>query len=201
MTQKLAWSERRQVKKGAKKKKKWKRRRQRKREESSLQSLSFFLAFFTSRRSLLSEGLEQVRVRKQPTFRDATTGFPRNDVWQTSAEISFWWRDRPKGQCFWLAEKNSSTNQKHYPDTGSDASLVWNFCFRFSDVISRGNQWWVALPNVGGCFIKTERKSPFLCVSKRPILYGFVQCRLRALFICQNWSAGPLPDWVSLKMK
>ena len=27
-------------------------------------------------------------------------------------------------------------------DLGSDASSVWNFCARFSDVISRGNQWW-----------------------------------------------------------
>ena len=97
-----------------------------------------------------------------------------------------------QGAVLLIGWKFSSTNQKHYPDTGSDASLVWNFCSRFSDVISRGNQWWVALRNVGGCFIKTERKSPFLCVSKRPILYGFVQCRLRALFICQNWPAGPL---------
>ena len=28
------------------------------------------------------------------------------------------------------------------PDLGSDASSVWNFCARFSDVISWGNQWW-----------------------------------------------------------
>ena len=35
------------------------------------------------------------------------------------------------GQCFWLVEANftsGTTNQKHYPDLGSDASLVWNFC-------------------------------------------------------------------------
>ena len=34
------------------------------------------------------------------------------------------------GQCFWLVEANftsGTTNQKHYPDLGSDASLVWNF--------------------------------------------------------------------------
>ena len=31
-------------------------------------------------------------------------------------------------------------NQMHYPDLGSDASSVWNFCTRFSDVITRGNQ-------------------------------------------------------------
>ena len=28
------------------------------------------------------------------------------------------------------------------PYLGSDASSVWNFCARFSDVISQGNQWW-----------------------------------------------------------
>ena len=38
--------------------------------------------------------------------------------------------------------KFASANQKHCPDLGSDASsAVWNFCARFSDVISRGNQW------------------------------------------------------------
>ena len=38
--------------------------------------------------------------------------------------------------------KFASTNQKHYPDLGSHAALVWNFCACFSDVISRGNRWW-----------------------------------------------------------
>ena len=38
--------------------------------------------------------------------------------------------------------KFASTNKNHYPHLGSDASSVWNFCARFSDVISRGNQWW-----------------------------------------------------------
>ena len=31
---------------------------------------------------------------------------------------------------------------RHYPDLGSNTSSVWNFCARFSDVISRGNQYW-----------------------------------------------------------
>jgi len=35
-----------------------------------------------------------------------------------------------------------TTNQKHYPNLGSEASSVWNFCTRFSDVILRGNQCW-----------------------------------------------------------
>ena len=31
---------------------------------------------------------------------------------------------------------SGETNQKHYPDLGSNASTVWNFCARFSVVIS-----------------------------------------------------------------
>ena len=34
-----------------------------------------------------------------------------------------------------------STNQKHYQDLGSDASSVWNFCARYSDVVLRGLKW------------------------------------------------------------
>ena len=38
-----------------------------------------------------------------------------------------------------LRGKFASTNQKHYPDLGSDTSSVWNFCRRFSDIISQAN--------------------------------------------------------------
>ena len=47
------------------------------------------------------------------------------------------------GKCFWLVmlhRKFAPTNQKHYPDLGSDASSIWNFCTCFLDVISQGNQ-------------------------------------------------------------
>ena len=37
--------------------------------------------------------------------------------------------------------KFASSNQKHYPDPGSDALSVENFCVCSSDTISRGNQW------------------------------------------------------------
>ena len=33
--------------------------------------------------------------------------------------------------------KFASTNQKYYPDPGSDGSSVWNLCALLSDVISR----------------------------------------------------------------
>ena len=41
-----------------------------------------------------------------------------------------------------IGESKFLTNQKCYPDLGSDASSLWNFCARFSDVTSRGKQWW-----------------------------------------------------------
>ena len=72
---------------------------------------------------------------------------PRNDVWETSAKIPYWWDITTQIWVvlqFWLAEANfprGTTDQKHYPDLCSDTSSEWNFCARFSDVIWRGNKW------------------------------------------------------------
>ena len=91
----------------------------------------------------LQRGEPKRSLRKQPTSRDATTGFPAEKRAQKfhTDDASL-----PRsGQCFWLVEANftsSTTNQKHYTDLGSDPSSVWNFWNRFSDVVSRGNQWW-----------------------------------------------------------
>ena len=84
--------------------------------------------------------------RKQPTFGDATTGFPakwrlRNER-TNSILMSRHYPDLGSASdrsC--RGGKFYSTNQKHYPDLGSDASSVRNFYARFSDVIWRGNQW------------------------------------------------------------
>ena len=82
-------------------------------------------------------------LRKQPTFHDATTGFPA--------------KKRLKNEF-----RNSIVTTCHHPELGSDSdrsyrvgNLIqpirrttqiwvetpWNFCARFSDVIWRGNQW------------------------------------------------------------
>ena len=37
-----------------------------------------------------------------------------------------------------IGEKFASSNQKHYPDLGSDTSLVWNFSSRSCDVFFAG---------------------------------------------------------------
>ena len=39
--------------------------------------------------SFVAVNLANVSPRKQPTFGDAPTGFPPNDVWETSAEIPY----------------------------------------------------------------------------------------------------------------
>ena len=96
-------------------------------------------------------------LRKQLTFGDSTTG------------LSTKWRLKQR--------RNSILITCHYPDRGSasdwscrvgkliqpirnttqiwvDASSVWNFCARFSDVIWRGKQWWRRQMSVfvSGCF-------------------------------------------------
>ena len=68
-------------------------------------------------------------MRKQPTFGDATTGFPAKSRLRNEAEIPYWWRVTTQiwvvlliGRAAWEFD---SANQKHYPDLGSDASSVW----------------------------------------------------------------------------
>ena len=73
------------------------------------------------------------------------------------------------GKCFSLVESNfprGTTNQKHYPNLDSEASLVWNFCARFSDVIWRGKQWSVAkcwLFSKASCHQAWRLKEPHRC--------------------------------------
>ena len=69
---------------------------------------------------------------------------PPNDTWETSAEIPYCWCVTTQFWVVlligWIKFQRGTTNQKHYPDLGSDVSSVWNFCACFSDVIWRGNQ-------------------------------------------------------------
>ena len=68
------------------------------------------------------------------------TALNSGGVWKTSAEIHTEDVSLYRSEShFWLAEAkfpDSTTNQKHYPDLGSDVSSEWNFCNRFSDVTS-----------------------------------------------------------------
>ena len=57
-----------------------------------------------------------ISLRKQPTFGKASTGFPAK---------------KKQAQKF-------HTGMSHYPDLGSDASSIWNFCAHFSDIINGG---------------------------------------------------------------
>ena len=87
-------------------------------------------------------------LRKQPTFRDDTTGFPG---------VKWHLRNVCNGSAYRLSKfPRGRTNQNHYPELGSDTSSVWNFCARMSDVISWGKPV-VASRNVG-CFLRLVKK-------------------------------------------
>ena len=81
-------------------------------------------------------------LRKRTTFFAATNGFPREMTSEKQVQkFHTDYASLPRsGYYFWLVMphvKFASTNQKHYPDLGSDALSVWNFLAHFSDVISR----------------------------------------------------------------
>ena len=66
--------------------------------------------------------------------------------------------------------KFASTNQKHCPDLGSDASSVWNFCARFS-----AGKPVVASRDVG-CFLRLRFGSP-RCKGIKDSLGFWILCR------------------------
>ena len=82
-----------------------------------------------------------VSLRKQPTLRDVTTGFPgkrrlRDDRRVLLIGLAAWE--------IWLYQSEAP------PDLGSDASSVWNFCAQTS---FRGETSQLASRNVG-CFLR-----------------------------------------------
>ena len=64
---------------------------------------------------------------------------PRNDVWETNAEIPYWWRITIQ---IWVVLLIGWSKFPMWFGQSEATSSVWNFCAHFSDVVSRGNQWW-----------------------------------------------------------
>ena len=75
--------------------------------------------------------------------------------------------------------KFATTNQKHYPDLGSDTSSVWSFC-----VISRENQqWrWGMSAFFLGCFKSNHRHSE---LTNRNVALRAAHCNSR-IWICRK---------------
>ena len=87
----------------------------------------------------IGSNLSNSSLRKQPTFQDATTGFPSK--WRSRNEL----RNSILMMRHYLdlfGWKFASANQQHYSHLGSDASSVWKFSARFSEVTSWGKKWW-----------------------------------------------------------
>ena len=77
---------------------------------------------------------------------------PRNDVWATTAEIPYWWRVTTQmWVVLFISLSKFSTNQTHYPDLGSVASSVRNFCVCFPDAVLRRKQLWRREMSAGFC--------------------------------------------------
>ena len=85
-------------------------------------------------------------LRKQPTFRDASTGLlskgplrneRRNSILMTCEYTHL------GSTSDWTCREESLPQPIRIttPDLGSDTSSVQSFCVRFLDVISRANQW------------------------------------------------------------
>ena len=90
--------------------------------------------------------MQRCILTRQLTFHDAITGCHAKWLLSNNCKNSMLMTSLPRsGYCFWLFKANFSygtTNQKPYPNLGSDASSVWNFYNGCFDVISQGNQWW-----------------------------------------------------------
>ena len=115
---------------------------------------SFLQVHFGQRRQqfVLFSCMHIHSLRKQPLFCDATTGLCTLTVyemtWEMSKEFPYWWCVTTQiwvvlliGCAAWEIWFNQS-EALIYPDLGRDASLVWNYCAQFSDIIWQGNQWW-----------------------------------------------------------
>ena len=94
-------------------------------------------------------------LRKQPTFRDATTGFHAKwSLWNERRNSILMTVTCQICVVLLIGWSKFSTNQKHYPDLGSNASSVWNFCARSSDFISRKKTVVASRCDDVGCFLR-----------------------------------------------
>ena len=141
-----------------------------------------------------------ISLGKQATFHDVTTGFHWFPREMTSREQAQKFHIdnvllRKSLLYIWLVEAYfpcGPTNHKHYPHLASGTSSVWNFCFRSSDVISRGNQWCRReRSTVFSCYTNISRrchklKSPY--PQKNVLLRNFsLQFNGRFSSLCHRW--------------
>ena len=90
---------------------------------------------------------EEVAGENSRHFVTPPTTSPRNDIWETGAEIPYWWHVITQ---IWVRASDWLKQISHaaLPIRSTSQiwvvtlSSVWNFCAHFSDVISQGNRWW-----------------------------------------------------------
>ena len=117
-------------------------------------------------------------IRKQPTFARRPLFFPRyprNDVWETTVEVSYWWCVTIQiyvvlliGWSKFPLRHGQKVRINDYSDLGSDMSSVWNFWAR-SSVLRRH----------------------FMGKSVSAVFSAKRQCR-DAVNFCDGWHENPL---------
>ena len=82
------------------------------------------------------EPTKRVPFTAEPEIPEILTKWKAPEVWETNAEIPYWWRVTTQVWIVLLIGWRFAllTNQKNYPDLGSVAPSVWNFCTCFSDI-------------------------------------------------------------------
>ena len=109
-----------------------------------------------SHQAYLTSSHNSLGLRKQPTSCKATTGSPVKWCLRNKRKSSILMRCHyPDWAVLLIGWSVSVINQKHYPDLGSDISLVWNFYNSCSsDVILQGNKWWRC--EMLACFLRLQ---------------------------------------------
>ena len=124
-------------------------------------------------------------MRKQPTFRAATTGYSakqrlRNEH-KNSILVAFTGYPYLGFALIGWRTFRSRLTKKHYPDLGSDPSSVWNLCSLCSDVILRENH---------SCF----RWVSILRLTKRQTFWRHLKRSTRCHQEGSKWG-GSFDDW------
>ena len=111
--------------------------------------LNFWGRGYTAFSSGASFFAQSLAWENSPHFATPPLVSPPNDVWENSMQMTRQQPDPIGCSKFPTRQEQSEA----LPRSRYWHSSVWNFCARFSDVISRGNQW---SRNVG-CFLRLHR--------------------------------------------
>ena len=122
---------------------------------------------------------------REMTFEERALKFHADDNrWHVSIATQIW-------VVLLIKPNKFSTNHKQYPYLDSDASSVWNFCSRSSNVLSRG---WLRREMSAGCFVRLDNQKLTVVVA----LFLFVLIMLAKWRFIQIFHFNYFCGWCNL---